>query len=469
MEATTDHVVTGPDFDLELSSVDQAYCSVYSRRILAFEHVQGGIEHITSILIASLQATVNQIPYLAGSIVGPDVTGRTDFRYKVIPGKAFLKVKDLSADVDFAKIKAKGFPSAEFVHDTYVGVPHIAFPTIPRDVCVIQANFVHGGLFLVFSFHHIIADGTGITSIMRLFAQHCKALQQNKDYDREQVLAKMDPHLSFDRDAIVQLDGAIDHDAILRYYNVYDSVDKRFNYPASVGAVANMDFRLPASAVVELKSAASLDDGHSWITSSDAVNALLWRAIIRARLAAGVLQPSDEVYYFNSVEFRSKLPTPLPSGYIGNAFLLVSTDKLRASELVGENGLKRAAQLIRQSITAVDVRLIKSFIHRTKSVENPLMMETKAIAKLSTTSLFASSQRGFIHSTMEWGPSFGNYEGIFVPSGSPVEGFLLVKPPLPDNAWETSVSLLDRCMELLEKDEEWNKYSEEVKVIQNEH
>jgi len=154
---------------------------------------------------------------------------------------------------------------------------------------------------------------------------------------------------------------------------VYKSVKERRTAFKPIGNAVNKDFRLSLTAVARLKADASSKIEGEWISSSDSVNALLWRANVKARIAAGVIKPDDHVEYWNAVEFRSKLPRPLPSSWLGNAFLAVSTEKIAASELLVSGGLAKAAQLIRRSIASVDAALIKSFIYLTKTVANPMV------------------------------------------------------------------------------------------------
>jgi len=87
----------------------------------------------------------------------------------------------------------------------------------------------------------------------------------------------------------------------------------------------------------------------------------------------------------------------------------------------------------------------------------------KAIVGLETTNVLSSSQRAFVHADMEWGTrAFGTYEGIIAPSGSPVDGLVLLMPPLTDGGGEVTVSLTERCMGVLRRDEEFVMYAMEV-------
>ena len=120
-----DHSVSGPHFELELTSLDQLYGAVYSRRILAFEGLPAKLEYTASVLLKALQATVNAVPFLAGHAIATANIGRPDGRCVVIPGSAHLIINDLTTTVSFAALKEKGFPSSELKHEIYVPAPHV--------------------------------------------------------------------------------------------------------------------------------------------------------------------------------------------------------------------------------------------------------------------------------------------------------------------------------------------------------
>jgi len=474
MPVIHDHTVSGPHFEeMELSPLDQMYGSVYSCRILAFEGLPTDIQDTTSVLLKALQATVNDVPFLAGSAVAASDVGRTDNRISIVPGKARLVVNDLTSTVSFAAMKAKGFPSSEFAWTTYLPLPQIAppLPGTPRDVFMIQANLVDGGLFLAYSYHHIIADGTSMTELTRLFASHCAVISDGEDHATTPRTATK---LNLNRADIVQIPADVDPDACLQYYKDYSDLSTHLGSLKARTDMVNAQFHLSPASAAKLKAAASSSPATkpnttttttTWISTSDALNALIWRAIVRARLSASIIQPADPFPYSNAVDFRSQLPSPLPLGWIGNAFILISTTPIPASEVVrpGPAGLAAAARAIRASVQAVNAKLVGSLLHRARAAPDPMLFMPKAIVGMATTNVLCSSQRAYVHADMAWGKrAFGTYEGIIAPSGSPVDGMVLIMPPLRDGGWEVTVSLTEGCMEVLRRDEEFGMYMKEV-------
>jgi len=475
MPVINDHAVSGPHFEeMELSPLDQMYGSVYSCRILAFEGLPTDIQDTTSVLLKALQATVNDVPFLAGSAVAASDVGRTDNRISIVPGKARLVVNDLTSTVSFAAMKAKGFPSSEFAWTTYLPLPQIAppLPGTPPDVFMIQANLVDGGLFLAYSYHHIIADGTSMTELTRLFASHCAAISDGEGHAT--APSRLASKLNLNRADIVQIPADVDPDACLQYYKDYSDLSSHLGSLKPRTDMVNAQFHLSPASAAKLKAAASssspastpnTNTSTSWISTSDALNALIWRAIVRARLSASIIQPNDPFPYSNAVDFRSQLPAPLSPGWIGNAFILISTAPISASEVIlpGPSGLAAAAHAIRTSVQSVNANLVGSLLHRTIKAPNPQLFMPKAIVGMATTNVLCSSQRAYVHADMAWGKrAFGTYEGIIAPSGSPVDGMVLIMPPLRDGGWEVTVSLTEGCMEVLRGDEEFGMYMKEV-------
>jgi len=145
---------------------------------------------------------------------------------------------------------------------------------------------------------------------------------------------------------------------------------------------------------------------------------------------------------------------------------MVSTDPIPARELVrpGEEGLAAAARAIRASIQAVDTAMISSLLAKASSVAYPLLFTSKFFGSLSTTSVLSTSQRGFVYADMDWGSqAIGRYVGFFMPDGgTPMEGFVIIKPGAWDGGWEFGIALAERCMKLFKEDEEWKRYTRSV-------
>ncbi|EHK96265.1 hypothetical protein M7I_8023 [Glarea lozoyensis 74030] len=52
-----------------------------------------------------------------------------------------------------------------------------AFPQLPADILIAQANFVQGGCIVAANFHHGCVDGIGVMTALRVWAECCRYLQ----------------------------------------------------------------------------------------------------------------------------------------------------------------------------------------------------------------------------------------------------------------------------------------------------
>ncbi|CAL4924882.1 unnamed protein product [Urochloa decumbens] len=86
------------------------------------------------------------------------------------------------------------------------------------------------------------------------------------------------------------------------------------------------------------------------VTKFQAMCSLLWRCFVRARRVS----PEQEVVFRASANNRARLRPPLPAAYFGNAIGAVSTEAVRASELLAAGGHGRAAAAVGRAVAAHD-------------------------------------------------------------------------------------------------------------------
>ena len=146
---------------------------LYSERVLCFplpNNSNEHNEHIAHLLLAALRSTVEELPFLAGSVVpfSKDQPWLHDLR---LHGAAYLEVKDLSQEIHFLNLSRARFSSLLLDTEQLCPLPEPVYVRDgPADVCRLRANFVDGGLLLVISIIHTVCDGRGISDVLKIFA-----------------------------------------------------------------------------------------------------------------------------------------------------------------------------------------------------------------------------------------------------------------------------------------------------------
>lgn len=130
---------------------------------------------------------------------------------------------------------------------------------------------------------------------------------------------------------------------------VYIILSEAFDFASRTagGSISTITHRFTDKSLAQLKSdrLMQLPSECPWTSTQDAVCALVFRQEIKARLAAGILSPTDRVQYSFPVEYRKIIDPPLPSDFVGNAVIFTATAFLPVHRLVEAKGLSLAAAM----------------------------------------------------------------------------------------------------------------------------
>ena len=180
---------------------------MYSKRILCFSLLGSSnehIEHITHLLLAALQSTVDELPFLAGSVVSfsKDQPWLRDLGPQ---GATYLEVKDLSREIDYLDLRKARFSSSLLDTEQLCPSPKPAYvQDDPVDMCRLRANFVDGGLLLVVSIIHTVCDGRGISNVLKIFTYKLRKAQADELVSSATDHEKVPKHTySFDRTSVL--------------------------------------------------------------------------------------------------------------------------------------------------------------------------------------------------------------------------------------------------------------------------
>lgn len=415
---------------------------------------------LTSVLKRSLGQTVRAIPLLAGHVVpvqdGEDRLGRLEIgqgRRRAVD----LVLRDHSSmatelDMTFDSLRRDHFPLAR-LHATILSP--VDRP-LERDeeapVFQTQANVIPGGLILTMCFHHSAMDITAASCVVQTWARFCRSsyfaservpvsVLSKETYDRARLLTPSPPipsqtpagfSLEKDRGAGGKLlASATTKQAILH-----------FNY----------------SNLVELKTLATPKESSDWISTNDALSALLWSAITRARVG-NIADASSSSSLGLAVDCRGKLGRPLTGEYIGNAVLpAIAHGALTELTDLPEN-LGSLASKIRKAIRSVDQEYIQTTSAWADSLDDTRDATPNLNHHFGQDILLSSWAKqpllGF-----DWGPGLGQKPCCMRSPLGGLDGVCVVLPALPGGGLEVTVCLQSGHMERLLSDSAFLRFAD---------
>ncbi|WYZ42278.1 hypothetical protein EsH8_V_001173 [Colletotrichum jinshuiense] len=291
-----------------------------------------------------------------------------------LPLQPGLVFKDLSQVLpDFEDLRDAGFEFSAFDDELVLAAPFVPDLSGGVDIFLAQANFVNGGCLLATGFHHSANDATGMVTTMRAWAEHCRNFSQPAG----DVCSWLAPE-SFDRTLLERLwsrTPAKPVSEILRDtwsflgFQAPDAEDVATEDPAQPPAqnrtMESSIFYISPENFNKLKREVlgETQDG-TGLSANDALLALFWRALMKARykaaIAAGQATPPDEVSHLESpLDGRPDFDPLLPPSYAGN-LVIVNKVPMPVVELAAETtSLRDVALRVRAQAAKVNPDLVK--------------------------------------------------------------------------------------------------------------
>ena len=331
---------------------------------------------IMSNLVAALDLTLRSMPIVAGSVAlskqESDQKGSLSVQSPYFKAEDILSSNDLRGKYDYEQLRAAHFPSDgiafEAIAPTLFGKAADSTPAM-----VVQANFLNGGLLLFFAFHHCVFDEVGLFNVMKVWSSYCRG---------EVGLDLVTPQW-FDQSPLLQGVGTGNLENHPEYTLAPEGATARAaedpsTYIPSSENVRSATFFFSDEALGRLKVAATTaipsagDESNSWISTNDALIALLWCCITSARVADST-QATHEIFplFAMAVNGRSHLRPPLSPDYCGNAVFIAKT-LAKADDLLDQQPgrLAKAASLIRKAVNVVDDAYARDVIQMVRKVDD---------------------------------------------------------------------------------------------------
>jgi methylglutaconyl-CoA hydratase len=460
--ADQSYAVPCPPFQLQLSHWDKRFIPIYSKRLLCFPLLNQTInsnENIVQLLLDALRATVDQIPFLAGSVVpfSKEQPWLRDIRSE---GAAYLETRDLSREMSYLDLRKSNFASSLLDADLLCPFPAATcVKDGPVDVCRIRANFVDGGLILAIQIIHTVFDGRGILEVLKLFAGNFRK-GQTGELLREKEAAGT-PY-TFDRTSVLSGKGL---DGDIANHPCWTASPLSFHSGFAKTKNVCMNFSISAESLRNLKESMA-SSSNLPISTHDAISALIWKSLIISRYRAGIINSRLHlnVHFSVSVDCRSRLNLPDP--YYGNAIYGIKSSVPLSSLLANQDdhfpALKEAAQAIRTEIASVTGAKFLDLVAFVERTESKMLTRLSIIEDLALGTVMLISYFGFDMHGLDFGPALGDgkIEAFRLPAQGLVPGVPVLFPRLPDGGAEFVVCESEEVMKELGEDEDFGRFVE---------
>ncbi|KAK0618491.1 transferase family-domain-containing protein [Bombardia bombarda] len=395
-----------------------------------------------------------------------------------------LRIRDGRSELEqsYAELQAHDFPRRNLTTDVLMPSRDTSVPQT-RCTAAAQATFIQDGCLLAFNTSHAFMDASGAARVLSAWAEYASAAAAaaaaaETPFPSISLLpspsdtATLNPHVS-----TTEYHTTLKHDA--RAWHML-GLDYRPREASSAvlaarivprGPPVTRQFCIQADALARLKAdcldSTSSPLSSSWISTNDALNALIWRSVITARTATAAtkddfFEEKQTTTLMVPMSVRNILSPPITPNYLGNVVLYAIPSSTTTT--LPTTPLGTTAQTIRAALsTHQDPAVLRTALRLAAGIPDvsalglvyPTWLENDVVI---------SSLYGLPLYRASWGGVFGGHEGdgqeqrpdaVRFPYGM-FDGVCFVMPKREDGGVEVSVTMYEPDMErfLGEKEEE---------------
>jgi hypothetical protein len=328
-------------------------------------------------------------------------------------------------------------------------------------VAVFQLNFIPGGLIIGVAVHHVLSDGPGCEGFLTSWAENSAAAVRGAPFRPSKDSFKLE-----ESPLHVQKPTAAEAKKLAHAFPAVKDAGGPMQLPPvdfKMPTLACQMFHFPKSKAEMLKAEASGQVKDGWISTYDAIMALLWGSVTRAKLE--LLKPdlSTEAFLIHAVDTRKVWSPPLPESFLGNAAMAGRPGPFTLKELIAPENHAKIATSVRASIKALTPEYLTGLLQWVASREDKRYLEHEVNAFLGMD--FGGSSWASMKAYERHDFGFGYPKALRWPS-PPFEGFVFFYPSRAaqkctseDEGVEVCVCLEESCMKRLLKDEVLLKYA----------
>lgn len=471
MASTPQRTVSGYGEIPTLLPLETIGPKMYVRPFLLFKlHEDYDIDHLTPLLDGAYTATKKRIPVLDCKVVpdpGADQKGIAKLERlaeEEIPQVVF---KDLRAKEAFSftydELKANDFPPAAFDGELLSPMPPAPAPGQVVPVAALQINFIQGGMVLCLALHHVPGDARTFLEWTKMFAEECRRAQGIELPED----AGFDAAMLEDRERLRQRVSS-DHGggdlADHPEYMVLPFVPEGNGGSGLIpDACFGRIFYFSPESLKTLKAdaapsnAAHPPDDVPWISTMDALMALIWRTFVRAHNSLDSLEgdPVSRMSFGIDNRKRTALDPPLHPRALGN-FFSVTDAGLPAREVLTTASVADLAVPIRRGLHRKDGKHYDSLVAVIRGLDHVEKLVLSLITSLACSAM-ATSWVDLEYYDVAWGPLLGDR----IEAVRPARGGIMntIMPRLPDGGIEVLMTMEPEAHEAVLRDPVWTKYA----------
>lgn len=442
-----------------LSPLDHLSPRVHVPKLLYFS-TNSDPQIIIQTLRDALIKTISAFPIIAGSLL-PSRESNCQRGTLAVQAPRFsvddiLSVEDLSSKYDFETIRANEFPTDAVGADV--------LPNFSRNndqVLHAKANIIRGGLVLVCAVHHCVMDEAGMFNVMKLWSTFCRGDNGDTLVNEEWI----------DNSALSGEAGTGRLEDHPEYKLIPESSSLTPYLSHSSDAVDTGLFFFSDDSLKRLKELANKDSvDSSWVSTNDALVALIWSRITSSRMATSDHTTSTLSVFAMTVNGRSRLVPPMSSKFTGNV-VLISKAFRSFSDLSSDSSnpidLGSIARTVRQSVREVDDAKVKDVIKAIQNVSNLDRLQPSEYQSHQR-NVGCSSWSGQPYYELDWGDKLGGNCRRFRWRSLKTDGIFIIFPRVPGNdeerlgkgGLEICMGLRRECLSALKKDKFFAQFAE---------
>ncbi|KAK2730289.1 enoyl- hydratase isomerase family [Colletotrichum kahawae] len=428
---------------------------------------------ITNIFRRSLQATKERFPTLACEAVpDPDARQANALKLQKITDHEIepVIINDLrhseTFTASFEELKAKHFPVSSFSAEVFTRCPIWPAPGQRIPITIVQANFIRGGLILNWNLFHLVGDGQAFYNWIRVWAEETRRAQNLEIVNPVRYSDRIytDRQIAQDSPQTLPKGKAGRLEDHPEYTIVTDPATQLAKIATTDGHVGQI-FYLSKDSLERLKQDAQpkTNDG-SFVSTNDALSALIWRSIMAAQFDVAQLDGSENSVYNIAIDGRGRSQPSIHPEAMGS-FLGFIQAELPIKRILETDNIAALSLLIRKAIIAMDKDFSGSFINDVVQLVN----NQNDLGALIPTSFLdvpgqncaQTSWEKFKMYDLDWGHALGGkIAAIRSPSCGILNGMQIMYPQHPDGGREMLVGIYEDCLEKLCNDPIWARYAE---------
>ncbi|GFF75243.1 shikimate O-hydroxycinnamoyltransferase [Aspergillus udagawae] len=423
------------------------------------------INKVSQVLQIGYETLAREIPEVACECIpDTDIQKKGVMRYRKIEEEdaARIAVKDLrdSFPLSFKQLKGKGFPVSYFDAETFCPAPIWPVPGEKVRTSLVQASFIRGGRILGWNLLHLSGDGTSWYIWTQIWADACRRAQ-----GLEGVSLNLPIEIWGDRERARKPSGR--NAGNIKYHPEWTilpftptSPPPKMMSPNHRGQV----FYFSKDSLKSLKAEASPANatefhGQQWVSTNDALSALLWRTLMAVQNPLETLK-GDPTSVFNiAIDGRLRTNPKVHPQTLG-CFMEYIAVSAPVRKILSTLKIADLAVMIRKAILNADEEWTDDTIALEEQLEDVDRLVATAFLDVPGFNCLLSSWVKFDLYGLEWGPVLGDrIEAVRTPHVGVVNGLQVVLPRLPDGGLEVLVGVEGNCLDRLLKDPLFTKFA----------